>query len=70
MGNFKIGDKVLVHDEGLAMLRRLGAPINHHGIVAEIWEDGTILVKFPINKGTPEEHSQVTPYPPGQVEKR
>ena len=68
---FEVGDKVLVNDEGLAMLRKFGAPNdNHHGIVAEIWDDGTILVEFPINKGTSEEHSQVAPYSPHLVEKR
>ena len=45
----KVGDSVEVLDEGLAMLRRLmGGKPNHHGTVAEIWDDGTILVEFPI----------------------
>jgi len=71
MSDFKVGDKVLVHNEGLAMIRSLGGPKNnHHGTVAEIWDDGMILVEFPINKGTSEEHSQVAPYPPNEVEKR
>ena len=71
MNKFKIGEKVLVHDDGLAMIREFGGPKNnHHGTVAEILGDGTLLIEFPVNKGTTEEHSQVAPYPPGLVEKR
>lgn len=68
MEKLKVGDPVEVMDEGLAMLRRLipNAKPNHHGKVAEIWEDGTILVEFPI-EGEEEEHSQVAPYPRDQV---
>lgn len=65
---FSIGQLVEVSDEGLAMLRKLGAPANHHGRVAEIWDDGTILVEFPI--GGTYKHSQVAPYPPELVRKR
>ena len=64
-----IGDSVEVLDEGLAMLRRLvpDMPPNHHGTVIEIWEDGTILVDFPLPG---ENHSQSAPYPPCLVIKR
>ena len=70
---FKIGDKVKVNDPGLAMLRRFmpqGFKPNHHGIVAEIIENGDILVEFPIGDDDPEEHSQVAPYPVSMVERR
>ncbi len=68
---FRIGDNVKVNDPGLAMLRRLmGGKPNHHGIVEEILEDGTLLINFPIGDDDPEEHSQVAPYPPEMVEHR
>jgi len=66
----EVGDPVLVLDEGLAMLRRLMGPNakpNHHGTVAEIMEDGDILVEFPLSG---ENHSQVAPYPPNMVRRR
>ena len=57
---FEVGDAVRVLDEDLAMLRRMGAPTNHHGRVFEIWDDGTLLIEFPIGRSY--EHSQVAPY--------
>ena len=62
LGVLKVGDKVEVLCEGLAMLRRLmpNMPPNHHGTVAEIWDTGEILVEFPLSG---ENHSQVAPYP-------
>lgn len=66
---YAVGDLVEVLDEGLAMLRRLmpNMPPNHHGKVAEIWDDGQILVEFPLSG---ENHSQVAPYPASMVRKR
>lgn len=66
---YAVGDLVEVLDPGLAMLRRLmpNMPPNHHGKVAEIWDDGTILVEFPLSG---ENHSQVAPYPASMVWKR
>ena len=70
MGNLKVGDLVEVACEGLARLRALmpGSKPNHHGKVSEIWDDGSILVEFPIDGGY--EHSQVAPYPADMVSKR
>ena len=67
--DFNIGDPVEVLDEGLAMIRRImpNMPPNHYGWVHEIWEDGTILVEFPIGEDDPNEHSQVAPYPQNEV---
>lgn len=64
----KIGDPVEVLDDGLAMLRALmpDQPPNNLGIVAEIWDDGTVLVEFPLSG---EEHNQVAPYPRDMVRK-
>lgn len=69
MTGYAVGDLVEVLDEGLAMLRRLmpNMPPNHHGKVAEIWDDGQILVEFPLSG---ENHSQVAPYPASMVRKR
>ena len=70
---FEIGDKVLVLDEGLAMLRKIIGPNakpNHHGVVNRIMDNGDILVAFPIGDDDPEEHSQVAPYPPSMVKHR
>lgn len=63
------GDLVEVHDEGLAMLRRVcpGMPPNHHGRVSEIRGD-EIWVEFPIDGSY--EHSQLAPYPKEMVSKR
>ena len=64
----KKGDAVEVLDEGLEMLRSFMGPNakpNHHGTVAEIWDDGTVLVEFPIRGENP--HSQVAPYSPELV---
>lgn len=66
MKELKVDDKVYVTDPGLAALRKFapkGAKPNHHGTVAGIWTDGTILVEFPLSGG----QSQVAPYPPEQV---
>lgn len=60
--DLKIGDKVRVNDPGLLMLQRFappGAKPNNEGIIADIWEDGTIEVEFPLEG---ENHSQVVPY--------
>ena len=64
-----IGDPVEVIDEGLAMMRRImpNAMPNHHGWVHEIWDDGTIVVEFPIGDDDPNEHSQTAPYDPDKV---
>ena len=66
MADKKVGDKVQVLCEGLAMLRRFapkGARPNHHGTITEILSDGTIMVAFPIGDDDPADHSQVAPYP-------
>ena len=71
-----VGDQVEVVDPGLAQLRAIMAKFgddpgpNNRGVVAEIWDDGTVLVEFPIGDDNPEGHSQVSPYPPSQVRKR
>ena len=76
MEELKIGDPVEVIDEGLAILRRMmkqagvDVPPNHHGIIDEILDDGTIMVRFPIGGDDPEEHSQIAPYPPSKVRYR
>ena len=72
MENLKVGDLVEVNDPGLAMLRQLmpDQPPNHHGKVSEIWDDGTILVEFPIGSDDENEHSQVAPYPAYMVSRR
>jgi len=76
MDEFQIGDKVEITCQGLAMLRNLmkqmGEEVkpNHHGTVKEIWDDGMILVEFPIGDDDPEEHSQVAPYPAHMVKHR
>lgn len=43
-------------------------PINE-GVVAEILEDGDLLIEFPIGDDDPEHHSQVAPYPGGMCRK-
>jgi hypothetical protein len=77
MPDLKIGDEVEVLDPGLATLRNMmeritkkPAPPNNIGKVAEIMDDGEILVEFPIGDDDPEEHSQVAPYPAGMVRLR
>jgi hypothetical protein len=73
MMKLQVGDSVEVLDVGLAQLRIIMARGGHDpgpnnlGVVAEIWDDGTILVEFPIGDDDPEEHSQVSPYPPSKV---
>jgi hypothetical protein len=70
----KVGDPVLVLDEGLRRLREImpDMPPNHHGFVAELdyAGSGDILVEFPIGDDPMDEHSQVAPYPPHLVRKR
>ena len=72
----QVGDQVEVMDVGLAQLRAIMVQCgndpgpNNYGVVAEIWDDGTILIEFPIGDDDQEEHSQVSPYPPSQVRKR
>lgn len=71
--SLNVGDPVRVLCPGLAMLRQFasnGDRPNNHGTIAEIWDDGTILVRFPIGDDDPEEHSQIAPYPAHLVEKR
>ena len=64
----EIGDKVKVIDPGLMRLAAImGQEPQNKGWVAEIWDDGDILVKFPIGDDDPDEHSQVAPYPRDQV---
>lgn len=62
----KVGDKVVVTDPALAMLRRLvpEQPLNNVGWVHEIRGD-EILVAFPLDA---EEHFQIAPYPRNMVE--
>lgn len=67
--DLKIGDKVRVNDPGLLMLQRFappGAKPNNEGTIADIWEDGTIEVEFPLEG---ENHSQAAPYPRKIVQK-
>ena len=61
---FKVGDKVLVLDEGLAKLREIcpGLPPNHHGVITEIW-DNELLICF-------DDTDSAAPYPPEMVRKR
>lgn len=62
----KVGDKVKVMDRGLLLLRNFappGAKPNNEGVVKEIFEDGDLLIEFPVNEGGDNEHSQVAPYP-------
>lgn len=65
---FAIGDSVEVLCPGLAMLRDIipGSPPNNRGKIAEIWNDGQILVEFPLSG---KDHSQVAPYPAPMVRK-
>lgn len=66
MNNLKVGDKVRVMDPGLLMLQKFapaGAKPNNEGTVSEILEDGDLLIAFPIGDDSPDEHSQVAPYP-------
>lgn len=70
--DLKVGDKVAVMDQGLLMLQKFappGAKPNNHGKVAEILEDGNILIEFPIGDDDPEEHSQAAFYPADQCRK-
>lgn len=64
---FKIGDKVEVIDAGLLMLQRFApkkSEPNNVGKIAEILEDGSILVEFKLSG---KDHSQVAPYPADMV---
>lgn len=67
----KVGDKVLVLDQGLLMLQQFapkGSKPNNHGFVSEIIGD-TILVEFPIGDDDIKDHSQVAPYHKSMVRK-
>lgn len=69
MKRLQKGDNVRVMDVGLLMLQRFappGAKPNNEGTVAEIWDDGTVLVEFQLEG---KDHSQVAPYPPNIVYK-
>ncbi len=50
--DFKPGDRVYVTDAGLAKLREIMERAgmeprpNHHGTVAAIWDDGSVLIMF------------------------
>jgi hypothetical protein len=52
MPEFKPGDRVYVTDPGLAAMRKIMAQAtgkdvpNHHGTVASIWDDGSVLIMF------------------------
>jgi hypothetical protein len=69
MSNFQIGDTVEVLDPGLLMLMNVmrrfepEAKANNIGVVEEIWDDGKLLIHFPIGDDDPVEHSQAAPYP-------
>jgi len=72
----KVGDFVRVIDPRLDQLRAIMIQYGHdpgpndRGTVAEIWEDGTILVEFPVGADAEGQgHSQVAPYPHNQVRK-
>ncbi len=72
----KVGDPVLVVDQGLLMLQKFApknAFPNNYGRVSEIWDD-RYLVEFPLrdenNKLGYDKHSQVAPYPKNIVQKR
>jgi len=72
MTELKVGDKVEVLDPGLIQMQQFappGAKPNNLGVVSEIWEDGTILVNFPLDDDDPKEHSQSAPYPKYMVRK-
>jgi hypothetical protein len=62
---FAPGDRVLVTDPGLAMLRDIMRKYgeepkpNHHGTVEEVWNDGTVLIHF--------DDGSAAPYPPAEV---
>ncbi len=65
----KIGDEVDVMDQGLLTLQKFappGAKPNNRGTIADIWEDGTIEVEFPLEG---ENHSQIAPYEPHLIKK-
>lgn len=65
----KIGDKVRVLDPGLLMMQQFappGAKPNNEGVVADIWDDGTVEVEFPLEG---DNHSQVAPYSPSICKK-
>lgn len=67
MHGLKPGTRVQVDDPGLAklrdILRRAGhepAP-NHHGIIAEVWDDGDYLIHFDDGMGAPYPAALVRP---------
>jgi hypothetical protein len=68
---FKIGDKVKVMDAGLLMLMQFAPPNSkpiNECFVSGITEDGMIEVEFPIGDDDIEVHSQVSIYPPNEVQ--
>lgn len=72
MDTLRIGDKVAVKDKGLEMLRQFapqGAKPNNHGVIAEILDEETVLIEFPIGDDDMSEHSQSAPYSIYQVSK-
>jgi hypothetical protein len=72
----KVGDTVLVVDQGLLMIQKFmpkNSFPNNYGRISEIW-DNEYLVEFPLrdenNKLGYDKHSQVAPYPKDMVQKR
>ena len=70
---FEPGNRVYVTDPGLAAMRAImrqatgREPIpNHCGTIAEIDEDGWILINFDSEEG--EGQGQCAPYPPEEVQ--
>ena len=76
MAKLEKGDKVIVLDQGLMMLYNTmkqfdpNCKPSNQGWVEDFYDDGSILVKFPIGDDDPDEHSQVAPYPASLVVRR
>jgi hypothetical protein len=74
---FTVGEYVGVADQGLLMIQKF-APKNsfpnNYGKVEELWDDGKVLISFPLKdengKLGYDKHSQVAPYPESIVFKR
>lgn len=70
--SIKPGDRVFVTDPGLAQLRDImfratgSTTPNHHGTVAEVWDDGTLLINF--DEDGVEGAGNAAPYPPTEVQ--
>lgn len=69
---FKAGDRVYVTDQALHTMREIMAAAtgkepqpNHRGTVAEVWDDGTILINF--DEDGVEGAGNAAPYPPAEV---